>query len=271
MKVAAIQMNSGDDVSANLQCVLSLTAEAAENNAEIVAFPENMLYIGSDKFFDFEFEGEEITALRNAAKTHNLYLLAGSIPERIENDERHYNTSLLFSPDGNELVRYRKIHLFDADLPDVDHKRLESKRVKAGDKAVTTEIPFGKIGLAICFDLRFPELFRALAFDGAKAIFLPSNFTHYTGKDHWLPLIKARAIENQTYMIAPAQIGEKSQGEVSHGKTVIVDPWGMVMAIADDLDETIIYAELDMDILISLRRRIPVLKSATHWQSFFKA
>lgn len=271
MKVAAIQMNSGDDVAVNLQRVLSLTAEAAENNAEIVAFPENMLYIGSDEFFDFEFEGEEITALSNAAKTHDLYLLAGSIPERIENDERHYNTSLLFSPDGSELVRYRKIHLFDADLPDVDHKRLESKRVKAGDTAVTTEIPFGKIGLAICFDLRFPELFRALAFDGANAIFLPSNFTHYTGKDHWLPLIKARAIENQTYMIAPAQIGEKSQGEVSHGETVIVDPWGMVMAIADDLDETIIYAELDMEILLSLRRRIPVLKSATHWQSIFKA
>ena len=107
MKVAAIQMNTGDDVSANLQSVLTLTAEAAQNKAEIVAFPENMLYMGSDKFFDFEFEGKEITALRNAAKTHNLYLLAGSIPESIENDERHYNTSLLFSPDGNELVRYR--------------------------------------------------------------------------------------------------------------------------------------------------------------------
>ena len=271
MKVAAIQMNSKDDVAANLQSALSLTAKAAENRAEFVAFPENLLYIGSDKFFDFEVDGEEITALRNAARDYNLYLLAGSIPERIENDERHYNTSLLFSPDGNELVRYRKIHLFDADLPDVDHKRLESKRVKAGDAAVTTEIPFGKIGLAICFDLRFPELFRALAFEGANAIFLPSNFTHYTGKDHWLPLIKARAIENQTYMIAPAQIGEKTHGEVSHGKTVIVDPWGMEMAIADDFDETIIYAELDMEILTSLRQRIPVLQSATHWHSFFKS
>ena len=270
MKVAAIQMNSNDDVSANLQSALSLIAEAAENSAEFVAFPENMLYIGSDKFFDFEVDGVEITALRDAAKDNNLYLLAGSIPERIEGDERHYNTSLLYSPDGGELVRYRKIHLFDADLPDVDHKRLESKRVKAGDVAVTTKIPFGKIGFAICFDLRFPELFRALAFEGANAIFLPSNFTHYTGKDHWLPLIKARAIENQTYMIAPAQIGEKSHGEVSHGKTVIVDPWGMEMAMADDLDETIIYAELDMKILTSLRRRIPVLQSATHWQSSFK-
>jgi len=270
MKVAAIQMNSNDDVSANLQSALSLIAEAAENSAEFVAFPENMLYIGSDKFFDFEVDGVEITALRDAAKDNNLYLLAGSIPERIEGDERHYNTSLLYSPDGSELVRYRKIHLFDADLPDVDHKRLESKRVKAGDVAVTTKIPFGKIGFAICFDLRFPELFRALAFEGANAIFLPSNFTHYTGKDHWLPLIKARAIENQTYMIAPAQIGEKSHGEVSHGKTVIVDPWGMEMAMADDLDETIIYAELDMEILTSLRRRIPVLQSATHWQSSFK-
>ena len=270
MKVAAIQMNSNDNVSANLQSALSLIAEAAENSAEFVAFPENMLYIGSDKFFDFEVDGVEITALRDAAKDNNLYLLAGSIPERIEGDERHYNTSLLYSPDGSELVRYRKIHLFDADLPDVDHKRLESKRVKAGDVAVTTKIPFGKIGFAICFDLRFPELFRALAFEGANAIFLPSNFTHYTGKDHWLPLIKARAIENQTYMIAPAQIGEKSHGEVSHGKTVIVDPWGMEMAMADDLDETIIYAELDMKILTSLRRRIPVLQSATHWQSSFK-
>jgi len=271
MKVAAIQMNSKDDVSANLQSALSLTAEAAENGAEFVAFPENMLYIGSDKFFDFEINGEEINALRSAAKDNNLYLLAGSIPERIEGDERHYNTSLLFSPDGSELARYRKIHLFDADLPDVDHKRLESKRVKAGDVAVTTEIPFGKIGLAICFDLRFPELFRTLAFEEANAIFLPSNFTHYTGKDHWLPLIKARAIENQAYMIAPAQIGEKSYGEVSHGKTIIVDPWGMEMAIADDIDETIIYAELDIDILTSLRRRIPVLQSSSYWQTLLKS
>jgi len=270
MKVAAIQMNSGDDVPANLKSALSLIDEAAENGAEFVAFPENMLYIGNDKFFDFEIDGDEVSALRASAKDNNLYLLAGSIPERIENDEKHYNTSLLFSPDGSELVRYRKIHLFDADLPDVDHKRLESKRVKAGDIAITIEIPFGKIGFAICFDLRFPELFRTLAFEGAIAIFLPSNFTHYTGKDHWFPLIKARAIENQTYMIAPAQIGEKSHGEVSHGKTVIVDPWGMEMAIADDFDETIIYAELDMEILISLRQRIPVLKSATHWRSSFK-
>jgi predicted amidohydrolase len=163
----------------------------------------------------------------------------------------------LFSPSGEELCAYDKIHLFDSDLDEAGSYR-ESATFKPGSSIALTETPFGKVGFAICYDLRFPELFRKLAFKGARIIFVPSAFTMYTGKDHWLALLKARAIENQLFIIAPAQIGQHSEKKASYGKSCVIDPWGNITALAPDC-ETVIVADLDFKFLAKVRRDLPAL------------
>jgi predicted amidohydrolase len=193
------------------------------------------------------------------ARKRKVWILAGSLAEsgpQGQSHDRPYNTSILLDPMGNIAATYRKIHLFDIAIEDGPADR-ESDRVTAGDRAVVAEVEGTKIGLSICYDLRFPELYRALAVAGAEILAVPANFLERTGRDHWEVLLRARAIENGAYVIAPAQVGG-SPGFPAHGHSMIIDPWGMVMAQAPD-EVSIIHATLDLDRVASIRRQIPVL------------
>ncbi len=184
-----------------------------------------------------------------------MWILAGTLAESGPAG-RPYNTSVLIDPSGTITATYRKIHLFDVELEDGPSDR-ESDRVTPGDRAVIGDVDGAKVGLTICYDLRFPELYRALAVAGAEILAVPANFLERTGRDHWDVLLRARAIENGAYVIAPAQIGNAG-GVRSHGRSMIIDPWGTVMAQAAD-EVAIIQAELDLDRVASIRRQIPVL------------
>ena len=263
LKIAAAQMNSREKVARNLESALKLINQAAREGVALLGLPENFLYIGPDRRFCLDLDGPEVSALQEAVQKAGLHLVAGSIPERIGGEEkRHYNTSLLFGPDGALLASYRKIHLFDVDLPSNAKPLRESNDVLAGASAVVADTALGKLGLTICYDLRFPELYRLLALSGAELIALPANFTEFTGKDHWLPLLRARAIENQVYILAPAQYGAKYEDNVSYGKAAVVDPWGSVLALAADRDEALAVAVWDKEYQAEVRGRMPCLGAA---------
>jgi predicted amidohydrolase len=257
-KAAAIQMNSGEEVQVNLDTAVRLIGEAAKSGAQVVAVPENFLYIGPDKSRCFSKDGEEINLIRDLAKEKEIIIVAGSIREKTPDAELPYNVCYVIAPDGSILEEYRKIHLFDVDLP-TGEKYRESEEVAAGSEVKVLDTSFGKFGLTICYDLRFPELYRKLALKGAQTIFVPSNFTLHTGKDHWLTLVQSRAIENTCYIVAPAQIGHKFGLRASFGKSVIVDPWGSILAKAPDKDEAVVMAEIDLDYLKKVRQALPSL------------
>lgn len=258
MITAAIQMDSQEDIALNWAAAQRLAAEAQGRGAQIVAFPETFLYIGPDKTAAADLDGEWLPKFSALASALGVYLLAGSASERIPDSKKIYNTSVLLDPHGKELARYRKIHLFDATLSNGRSYR-ESDYIAPGAEVVTAQTGFCQIGLSICYDLRFPELYRRLAAGGAtRIIFIPSNFTLMTGKDHWLPLLRARAIENQAYIIAPNQHGEKYGGRASYGKSAIIDPWGSVMAMAPDR-EAVITAEIDFAYQDQVRTALPCL------------
>jgi len=197
MIVAAIQMESREDIAQNWEAAKRLAREAVARGAKVIALPEVFLYVGPDKTAASNLDGEWQPKFSALAVELEIYLLAGSVGERVGDSPKIYNTSLLFDPSGKELARYRKIHLFDAILPNGRSYR-ESDYIAPGSEIVTARTEFGEVGLSICYDLRFPELYRKLTRGGAtRLIFVPSNFTLMTGKDHWLPLLRARAIENQ--------------------------------------------------------------------------
>ncbi len=257
--VAAIQMNSQEDVALNWATAKRLATEAKARGAQIVALPETFLSIGPDKTAAADLDGEWLPQFAELAAGLGIYLLAGSVGERLPDSTKIHNTSVLLDPTGKELARYRKIHLFDATLPNGRSYR-ESDYIAPGAEVVTVKTEFGGAGLSICYDLRFPELYRKLAAAGAtRLIFIPSNFTLMTGKDHWLPLLRARAIENQVYLIAPNQHGEKYGGRASYGKSAIIDPWGSVMAMAPDRD-AVVTAEIDFAYQDQVRTALPCLE-----------
>jgi len=194
------------------------------------------------------------------ARTLGVTLLLGSLPERIPGDRRVHNTSVLLGPNGQTLAVYRKIHLFDIDLPGMEHLK-ESRLVAPGRDVVAVDTPFGRVGLTICCDLRFPELYRRLSRAGARVLAVPSAFTDRTGRAHWEPLLRARAIENLAYVVAPAQIGVHGRGRASHGHALIADPWGTVLAQVPD-EEGVAVAELDFARQDVLRRQLPALSHA---------
>jgi predicted amidohydrolase len=258
MIAAAIQMDSQEDVALNWATAKRLAAEAKARDARIVAFPETFLYVGPDKTAASDLDGEWLPQFAELAAGLGIYLLAGSVGERIMDSKKIYNTSVLLDPQGSELARYRKIHLFDATFPNGRSYR-ESDYITPGAEVVTAQTEFCQVGLSICYDLRFPELYRKLTAGGAtRIIFIPSNFTLMTGKDHWLPLLRARAIENQVYIIAPNQHGEKYGGRASYGKSAIIDPWGSVLALAPDR-EAVITAEIDFAYQDQVRAALPCL------------
>jgi predicted amidohydrolase len=261
MLVAAVQLTSKANKKKNLAVAEALMLRAARQGAELIALPEYFSFIGSRsetlKEGEKPGQGAAYERISEFARKHEVYVLAGSIPT-VGEGKQLLNRSILFTPDGKEMAHYDKLHLFDAELTDSSSYR-ESETFTAGSKLSCVDTPFGKVGFSICYDLRFPELYRSLAFKGARIVFVPAAFTLYTGKDHWLPLLKARAIENQIYIIAPAQIGKHSENKASYGKSSIIDPWGNIIALAPDC-ETVIVADLDFKFLQKVRKELPVLK-----------
>jgi deaminated glutathione amidase len=263
MWVAAVQLNSTPEMEANLARAQALVEEAAARGARLVALPEHFACLGREADTAAAaqpLDGPLVTRFRELASRLGIFLLMGSFPERTPGKARSYNTSLLISPRGKILAAYRKIHLFDVDLPGVPAHR-ESECTQPGQEVVTAALPGESFtaGLAVCYDLRFPELFRAQVNRGANLILLPAAFTLRTGRDHWEVLLRARAVENLSYVVAPAQYGEHVAGRRSYGRSLIIDPWGLPLAQASD-GEGLILARLDYDRLQRLRRELPCLQ-----------
>ena len=260
---AAIQMTAGPDKLANLERAERLVRVGAARGANLVALPEVFNWRGkrNDQAAAAEtLDGESLKLMSRLAIELQIHIVAGSITEQVAGDPRCYNTSALLSPDGKQLAVYRKIHLFDVDLPGRVTVR-ESDAKIAGAEVVTAATPLGAVGLSICYDLRFPELYRRLTFAGAQLLSIPSAFTFPTGEAHWEPLIRARAIENQAYVIAPAQFGPNIYGYSDYGNSMIVDPWGRVLARAAD-QEGVVVAPIDLEYQDRVRRELPALKHA---------
>lgn len=258
---AAIQMTSGDDVAANIAQAEPLVREAAQAGARFVALPENAFYMrreGTAKTNDVSMaEHAGIRWAQAAAKEHRIWLLVGSIRAR-ENGVKPFNRSVLISPGGSIAAYYDKLHLFDVTLPD-GQQYLESSQALAGSTPVVANTDLARIGLSICYDLRFAPQYRALALAGAELLAVPSAFTRPTGEAHWHILLRARAIENACYVIAPAQAGTHPGGRETYGHSLIVDPWGTVIAEANGDAPQMVLAEIDPARVAKVRAQIPVL------------
>lgn len=258
--VAAVQMNASADKLRNRERTEVFVAAAASAGAALVALPEMFFWRGKATEEHEAAEpipGPTTDFLAELARRFRVYLLGGSILERNELP-RPFNTSVFLSPSGEIIGVYRKVHLFDVHLPGRIEIQ-ESARRQAGGRVIVITTDLGRFGMAICYDLRFPELFRALVARGAEMVFLPSAFTFMTGAAHWHPLVRARAIENQVYLLAPDQIGRAEDGVPNYGHSAIVDPWGTVLAEARD-EETVIVAEVDLEYLRKVRTELPCLQ-----------
>ena len=258
MRAAAIQLNATDDTDRNLERADRLVRDAAAGGAELVVLPEKWTVLGTREHMAAgaqTLDGEAISWARRTAAELGIDLVAGSLYEHVEGAEKGFNTSVHVGPDGEIQSVYRKIHLFDVEVDGAVYA--ESSTEDPGDEIVVTELAGGlKLGMSVCYDLRFPELYRILALRGAELITVPAAFTLPTTRDHWEVLVRARAIENQCFVIAPNQIGNHPGGLRSGGRSLIVDPWGLVLAGAPDA-ETAIVADLDPDNLRDIRRRLP--------------
>lgn len=262
--VAVVQTDPGPDKAANVARAFELVERAASQGAEFVTLPETFHFRGPSDLRRASAEtipGPLSRALSDLARRLGIFLLGGSyneLPEEGASDQRTHNTSLFFGPDGALLGKYRKIHLFDVVVGEKLVAR-ESARNQPGDRAVVASTPFGTVGMTICYDLRFPELFRSLALAGARLIVVPSNFAERTGRDHWEVLLRARAIENGAYVIAPATIGNGGAEFNAFGRSLIVDPWGTVVACAPD-QGGVTTAKLDLTRVDAIRASLPSLK-----------
>jgi predicted amidohydrolase len=260
LRVACVQMTSGPDKAANLETAERLVARAASTGADLVALPEKWNAIGPPEVLHAAAEtieeGESVAALAAWARSHGITLVGGSISEKREGREKLSNTSLAFGPDGELLGLYRKIHLFDVEVGGQVYK--ESEAEEPGEEPTVVRGEGWPIGLTVCYDVRFPELYRILALEGAELVTVPAHFTTPTGKDHWHVLLRARAIENQYFVAAPAQVGETLPGKPAYGRSLIVDPWGTVLSQAPD-EETVVVAEIDKARMRDIRAKLPSL------------
>ena len=257
---AAVQMLASSDKDANLKEAEARIREAAAKGAQLVALPEVFNWRGEkgeEKLFAEQVPGPTSTLMAQIAGQLNIFLLAGSILEELPGSNKVYNTSLLFDPRGRLLARYRKIHLFDVQI-EGGVSTMESETRQGGEEVVAAETELCRMGLTICYDLRFPELFRALVAKGAELIFVPSAFTALTGEAHWEPLLRARAIENQVYIIAPDQVGHNPKSFAAYGHSMMVDPWGRILARASDRPG-VVFAEIDLTYLAKIRAQLPAL------------
>ncbi|MBX9790279.1 MAG: carbon-nitrogen hydrolase family protein [Pirellulales bacterium] len=258
---AAVQMNSGEDAQANLAAAVRAIEAAAARGARLVVLPEMFLCLGRASAIVAAGEsipGPATEQLAALAARHQLVLVAGSIPEKSNSPGKVFNTCVVFGTAGQLLATYRKLHLFDVTIPGAVDIR-ESSWYEPGSEVVAVDTPCGRLGLAICYDLRFPELFRRLADERVDLCALPSAFTLATGRDHWEVLLRARAIENQTHIIAANQWGKHGEGLVSYGHSLIVDPWGTVLAKAAD-GPGFALAAIDLARQREVRKNLPALK-----------
>ena len=265
MRVAALQMNSGPDVSTNLDLAGRLISEAAADNCVLVVLPENFALMpekGTDKAKHAEQPGKGPIQdfLADASKRHGVWVVAGSIPLVSPEiaAERVYGACPVYDSTGKAQALYRKIHLFDVDLVDNQESYRESHSMYPGDDVVAVDTPCGRVGLTICYDLRFPELFRRLVDDGATVFTVPAAFTVTTGKAHWRTLLRARAIENLAYVIAPGQYGRHPDNRSTFGHSLICDPWGRILAEQAE-GNCVVAADIDTELTARLRREFPAL------------
>lgn len=262
-RVAAVQMASGPNVGANLTEAERWISQAAEAGAQLIVLPENFAIIGikeEDKLNVKEQEGSGQIQdfLKNQAARHGVWIVAGTIPLAASDNKRIRAACLVYNDQGEQVARYDKVHLFDVHVPNTDETYNESETIEPGSQAVVVDTPFGKLGLAICYDLRFPELFRRMVDEGVEIIALPSAFTAITGAAHWESLLRARAIENLSYLVAAAQGGYHVNGRETYGDSMVVDPWGNIL---DRLSRGsgFVMAEIDRDKVVNTRKNFPAL------------
>jgi predicted amidohydrolase len=259
LRVACVQINSSPSKAENLERMEPLVARAAATGADLVLLPEKWNGLGSHEILLDVAEaldgGETVEAMSRWSRTHGVTLVGGSIAERREGRDKLANTCVVFDPDGEVAAVYRKIHMFDVEVGGVVYR--ESEIEEPGDGPVSCEVEGWRLGLTVCYDLRFPELYRILAVEGAELVTVPAAFTLFTGKDHWELLLRARAVENQSYVVAANQWGAV-EGKASYGRSSIVDPWGVVLAQAPDGDG-VVSAELDRAHMEQIRRSVPSL------------
>ena len=268
-RIACLQMQTGNDLAANLDSVKTMAREAARSGAQFVLTPEYaMMMDGSGRTMReraLEADGSPaLPELQALAKELSVWLLVGSLTLKTSGD-RIANRSCLIAADGTVVATYDKIHMFDATLPDGKVIK-ESSAYCPGDRAVIAETPWGKLGLTICYDLRFPQLYRRLAKAGAHYLTVPSSFQRATGKDHWHALLQARAIENACFVFAPAMCGEHPGNRTTYGHTLVVDPWGKILADGGE-DPGIVYAEIDPARVERVRSMLPCLEHDVEFQA----
>lgn len=254
-----MQLNSNENKDRNLEVASSLVRAAAADGAELIVLPEKFNLLGTEEQMSEGaevLEGPTLASVSELALELGVWIVAGSIVERLKGEEKLRNTSALLSPDGEVEAVYRKIHMFDVEVAGVTYR--ESDTEAPGDEIVVSQAADVPLGMAICYDLRFPEVFRILALRGARVIALPSAFTLHTGKDHWEVLVRARAIEDQVFMVAAGQIGKHPPDHESYGRSMIVDPWGVTLAVAPD-EECHIVADLDIAVQDRIREKLPSL------------
>jgi predicted amidohydrolase len=260
IRVACVQMTSRQDKDANLERARALVARAASTGADVIVLPEKWNLVGSADDYRTAAEplagGPSAAAMAEWARTLGVTIVGGSITERREGREKLSNTSCVFDAEGELVAVYRKIHLFDVEVGGNVYR--ESEAEEPGSDPVVAHAEDWAIGLTVCYDLRFPELYRILALEGAELATVPAHFTTPTGKDHWHVLLRARAIENQYYVAAAGQVGETVRGKPAYGRSLIVDPWGIVLAQAPD-EETVITAEIDRARMRHIRATLPSL------------
>jgi deaminated glutathione amidase len=260
MRAAVVQLNSTDQYDRNLEVAERLVRDAASDGAELVVLPEKWTVLGPPEAIRGAAEPLDGPALSSAsgwARELGIFLVAGSVAELVAGEEKLANTSVMLGPGGERLAIYRKVHMFDVEVDDVSYR--ESAIEQAGDRIELADADGITVGLTICYDLRFPELYRILALRGARVITVPSAFTERTGRDHWEPLIRARAIEDQVFVLAAGQIGSAPPHYRSYGRSMIVDPWGVVLAQAPDT-ECFVSADLDFAKQDQVRERLPSLR-----------
>lgn len=269
LRVACVQLRSGDDVAENIRVTSALVREAHADGAGFIATPENSTLMAPDGGAKLEKSFTEETdpalpAFTKLAAELKTWLLIGSLAIKVS-ERKTANRSFLIAPDGHVAARYDKVHLFDVDLPSGETYR-ESNTVEPGRRAVVADLPWGRVGLSVCYDLRFPHFYRALAKQGAEILTVPSAFTETTGRAHWHILLRARAIENGCFVVAPAQGGIHANGRHTFGHSLIINPWGEILA-EGGVEPGIVAAEIDLDECASVRARLPSLRHDRDWQS----
>ena len=272
LTVAAVQLNATGDKAANIARAGQLVAEAAGRGARLVLLPEKWTGFGAPEILHACAEGlddgDSVAAMRGWAREHGIHLIGGSITERVDGADKLFNTCVAFDPHGDVAAVYRKIHLFDVDVGGRRYR--ESDLEEGGEEIVTVEVDGWSVGLSICYDVRFPELYRILALRGAEVIVVPAAFTAVTGRDHWELLLRARAVENQAFVVAAGDWGEHPGGKRTYGHSMVVDPWGTILAARPEGDGVVV-ASLDRERLEEIRTTLPALANrrpgAYRWPS----